>query len=252
MDTCNLVYLTVICFMNNLTSSFSMVKIIPSIFTSVNLLCGFMAIVIGDHYIGVLLLLVATVMDALDGIAARMLNAQSEIGKELDSLADLVSFGLAPAYLYLQLSPADGWISIVPACILVASSALRLAIFNTKPSKPYFEGLPTPASAFFLVGIFLGHHYQNEHIMNLLGNKTIYLSVALFLSMMMLSKIRMFSLKKINQGFKANRLQLLTFVIFLTLLISNFEIAIPLTVVIYIFLSIINSRFGKKLDELIS
>lgn len=229
----------------------SLVKFIPSIFTSVNLLCGFMVIVIGDHYTGVWLLLIATIMDALDGIAARMLNAQSEIGKELDSLADLVSFGLAPAYLYLQLAPTDSWVYAIPACLLVASSALRLAIFNTKPSKPYFEGLPTPASAFFLAGLFIGYHFQNEHILNLLHNKTIYFFMAIFLSMMMLSKIKMYSLKQINQGWRANRLQIITLVVYVILILTNIEIANALIVVVYIFLSIINSRFGKKLDTIL-
>ena len=72
----------------------AMTKFIPSIFTSINLICGFIALIIGDHYVGSLLLLFAVGFDVIDGLAARALNAQSEIGKELDSLADLVSFGL--------------------------------------------------------------------------------------------------------------------------------------------------------------
>lgn len=226
-----------------------MKKYIPSIFTSLNLICGFMALVVGDLYIGSILILTATMFDAMDGFAARAFNAQSEIGAELDSLADLVSFGIAPAYLYLTIAPIDSWIAVVPACVLVASSALRLAIFNTKPSQPYFLGLPTPATALFLVGVFLAHHYGNNEVIALAKNPIVYFSAAAFLSAMMLSKVKMFSLKKINQGLSANKMPVLMLVIFILLLIINIKLAIPIAVLVYILLSVLYNKFSDGYSD---
>lgn len=226
-----------------------MKKYIPSIFTSMNILCGFVALVLGDHYIGSILILTAAMFDALDGIAARAFNAQSAIGAELDSLADLVSFGIAPAYLYYLLSPVDHWIGLIPACILVASSALRLAIFNTKPSSPYFSGMPTPAVAMFLVGVFLAYHYENREVLALLEHPTVYFSVAALLSALMLSKIKMFSLKKINQGLAANKIQLVFLVITIILIFVNITLALALSMISYVLLSMIHSRFSDSYSD---
>ncbi|MEE9438465.1 MAG: CDP-alcohol phosphatidyltransferase family protein, partial [Saprospiraceae bacterium] len=77
-----------------------MKRYIPSIFTSVNLICGFLAILLGDFFVSSWFIFVGMIFDVLDGLAARTLNAQSEIGKELDSMADLITFGVAPTYLY--------------------------------------------------------------------------------------------------------------------------------------------------------
>lgn len=224
-------------------STEAMTKFIPSIFTSINLICGFIALIIGDHYIGSMLLLFAVVFDVMDGLAARVLNAQSEIGKELDSLADLVSFGIAPAYLYYLLTPMDTWVGFIPPCILVASSALRLAIFNTKPSSDSFSGLPTPATAIFLIGIFLAHNAGNEDIINLLNNKIIYFVIPFFFAAMMLSKIQMFSFKKIGTGISENKVQTIFLLCIAVFAFVDINLAFSLSVLNYIFLSILSNRF---------
>lgn len=224
-------------------SAQAMTKFIPSIFTSINLICGFIALITGDHYIGSILLLFAVGFDVMDGLAARVLNAQSEIGKELDSLADLVSFGIAPAYLYYLLSPLDTWAGYIPPCILVASSALRLAIFNTKPSSDSFSGLPTPATAIFLIGIFLAYDAGNEEIMNLLKNPIIYFVIAFFFAAMMLSKIRMFSFKKVSKGIAQNKVQIVFLLCIVAFAFVDVNLAFSLSVLNYIFLSILENRF---------
>lgn len=224
-------------------STEAMTKFIPSIFTSINLICGFIALIIGDHYIGSVLLLFAVGFDVMDGLAARVLNAQSEIGKELDSLADLVSFGIAPAYLYYLLTPLDTWVGFIPPCILVASSALRLAIFNTKPSSDSFSGLPTPATALFLIGIFLAHSAGNEEIVNLLNNSIIYFVIPFFFAAMMLSKIKMFSFKKINKGISQNKVQLVFLLSIGAFALVDVNLAFSLSVLNFIFLSILSNRF---------
>jgi len=225
-------------------SAQTMTKFIPSIFTSINLICGFVALVTGDHYIGSILLLFAVGFDVMDGLAARVLNAQSEIGKELDSLADLVSFGIAPAYLYFLLSPLDTWVGYIPPCILVASSALRLAIFNTKPSANDFSGLPTPATAIFMVGIFLAYAAANSEIINLLKNPIVYFSIPFFFSAMMLSKIRMFSFKKVTKGLRHNRVQIIFLLCIVVFAFVDVNLAFSLSVFNYIFLSILENRFS--------
>ena len=121
-----------------------------------NLICGFSAILVADLHISTVLLLTGMFFDVIDGMVARMLKVQSQFGKELDSLADLVSFGVAPAYLYTLFSPVDHWVMYIPAFFILIGSALRLAIFNLRPPAKYFTGLPTPASTFFLAGLFMG------------------------------------------------------------------------------------------------
>ncbi len=106
-----------------------MKKHIPSFLTCINLTCGFIAILLGDFYISGWFILVGMVFDVGDGIAARILNAQSDIGRELDSMADLVTFGVAPAYLYFLLAPGEGWVYFIPGIIYLLGSALRFSNF---------------------------------------------------------------------------------------------------------------------------
>ncbi len=214
-----------------------MTKHVPSIVTLLNLSCGFAAIAFVDLYISSILILTCIGLDAMDGLLARLLNAQSELGKELDSLADLVSFGIAPAYLYFTLAPTAHWIMVLAPLLLIWGSALRLAKFNTAPSSKYFTGLPTPATAFFLTGIFLANHYEENFIANCLEHASIYLLIPAFLMFMMLSRLQMFSLKEIDQGFSSNHYQILTLLFFITLLVVEPKVAITLSVIIYITLS---------------
>lgn len=216
-----------------------MKKYVPSLFTSANLTCGFLAILVGDLFISSWLLLLGIFFDSLDGFFARLLNAQSEIGKELDSLADMISFGLAPAYLYFFLSPMDHWLYYIPPIILVLGSALRLAIFNTIPDSKYFTGLPTPAVAFFLIGLYFSHHYESDLVLGFFNNDYIYFGIPIFFSYMMLGNLRMFTLKNVNKGIAENKFQAILFIIFLALLFIDFKIAIPVSVLLYIVMSVI-------------
>lgn len=133
-------------------------KHIPNIFTSLNLIAGcigLLAVYNGNLYQGALFILIGAIFDFLDGFLARLLNARSAIGKQLDSLADLITFGLLPAFLiyYLIHQHQVSVISYVSLLIVVAS-AFRLAKFNIDESQEvYFIGLPTPASAFLVAGL---------------------------------------------------------------------------------------------------
>lgn len=206
-----------------------------------NLCCGFLAIMTADYYKSSLFLLFSLLFDVLDGFAARKLNAQSELGRELDSLADLTSFGVAPAYLYYLMSPITGVWSMIPPVVLVLASAARLAKFNLLPPSPYFSGLPTPASAMFFIGIFLAIKYESTVVTNLIQNPIIYFIIPFFFAGMMISTIRMFSLKGFNKDMRQNKVQIVLLIFIIILLLVDNKIAAPITILLYIILSIIQS-----------
>lgn len=227
-------------------------KYIPSFFTSLNLGFGFLAILFVNHgdiglnlYRSSILLLFCVLFDTLDGYLARKLNASSELGKELDSLADLVSFGVAPAFIYYNIAPGNSAWYMLPSAIVVIASGLRLAKFNLLPSYDYFQGLPTPANAFFLIGLFLGLHYENELIEKCLANDIVYFILPVIFSILMLSSLRMFSFKGLEKPIIKNRYQILLVACFIALLLIDNKLAIPLTIIIFILLSILQSSRRK-------
>ena len=210
-------------------------KYIPDTITLMNLLCGSIACIMaleGRYYPAFLFIIAAAVFDFFDGFAARALNSYSDLGKELDSLCDLVSFGLAPAlmlfgwYRYsIVAHPALAW----TALLLPLASALRLARFNTDPGQgDNFFGLAVPGAAMIsapLVGFV--------HISSIDGNVT-SISAAMsgllcsswfipllsaVLSILMVSRIPMFSLKHKKLSFRKFPLVTLFIYIFLLILV---------------------------------
>ena len=136
------------------------VYLLPSILTTFGLFCGFYAVVAsikGDFEIAAMAIFFAMLWDALDGRVARMTNTQSAFGAEYDSMADLISFGVAPAILVYQWTLSSmGKIGWLAAFVYAACAALRLARFNTQvgiADKRYFQGLPSPAAAAVLAGM---------------------------------------------------------------------------------------------------
>lgn len=175
-------------------------KSIPSLFTIGNLFLGIIAIMLAFHNnydLAALMIIIAMLLDGLDGRVARALNAQSEFGKELDSLSDVISFGVAPAFImyvvaFSNMNPALGWVvtAIFPIC-----GALRLARFNVKAGIPgYFIGLPIPAAGGVACTLALFH----ESI------PAPYLIIAmLLLSYLMVSTVKYPNFKKVGISKKA-------------------------------------------------
>lgn len=135
------------------------IYLLPNLFTTAGLFAGFFAIVAamnGRFEAAAIAIFIAMFMDGMDGRIARMTNTQSDFGKEYDSLADMVSFGLAPALvIYLWALTPLGKIGFACAFVYAAGAALRLARFNTQVGivdKRYFQGLASPAAAALLVG----------------------------------------------------------------------------------------------------
>jgi CDP-diacylglycerol--serine O-phosphatidyltransferase len=197
--------------------------IIPNTLTIINLLSGTLAIVFvfeGQPWISIFLLLVAALADVLDGLTAKLLNATSEFGKQLDSLSDLVSFGVAPSVfmyvmvkesLVLQQSELDIHSSIY--CILTYSSfliavfaALRLARFNIDNTKSIeFKGLPVPANALIIVAVWIAFHSADDMKFPIqLFSPAFLVGLVLLLSFLMISNITMLSFKFQNLRFKDN------------------------------------------------
>lgn len=214
---------------------------IPSIFTLMNLCCGFAAIIISDLHLSSILILLGMFFDVIDGLIARLLKVQSDIGKELDSFADIVSFGVAPAYLYTLISPIDHWAYFIPAFFILIGSALRLAIFNLMPETKYFTGLPTPASSFFLVGLFIGVEFDSAIMQTIIEYPSIYTVIPVVLMLLNLSKIKMFSFKQMGSSLNYNLFILVCIITFALLTMVDYKLSMPIGVIIYILLSLIYS-----------
>lgn len=130
-------------------------KMVPNLFTMGNLLCGVLSItsnMSGLIEMASILIFVSAVFDFLDGRIARKLKVNSELGVELDSLADIVSFGVAPALLFHTLAEPSVFTSLAFA-LFPMMGALRLARFNVKPTIGYFSGLPIPAAGLTLAAM---------------------------------------------------------------------------------------------------
>lgn len=218
--------------------------IIPSFITACNLACGVAAILSQDLKIGVLLITIAAVLDVLDGAAARMLDAKTEIGKQLDSLADIVSFCVAPSVLYFYAFENDQYtIMLFFASIVIAiGGALRLARFNIKSDEGfnYFEGLATPASGLFFAGLVLAQYYESELMLSLKSNSIYVFILALGIALLNVSTIKMFSLKQLSESFSVRIYFGILFITGMLLFFTIPLLALPILFVVYFALSFLD------------
>lgn len=178
------------------------IYLLPNLMTTLALFGGFYAVIAGmngQYELGAIAIFVAMIFDGLDGRIARMTNSSSAFGAEYDSLADMVSFGLAPALLVYQWALQDfgklGWLI---AFIYSVGAALRLARFNTQvgiADKRYFQGLPSPAAAALLAG-FVWMIETNQIETGI--ESVVVLVLTLFSGLMMVSNIRFSSFKEFN------------------------------------------------------
>ncbi len=231
----------------------SIKKHIPNFFTLLNLVCGCLGIIIvleaKDFKTAVWLICLAGFFDFLDGFIARMLKVHSEIGKELDSLADMVTFGLLPTIITYSLLEALGQPLLIRlvSLIIVICSALRLAKFNidTRQSTS-FLGIPTPANAFFVSGLPVFMLSDGFGLFNYVSPVALTLfSIALF-ALLMVVEIPMLALKFSGFGWKENKWKYGLISISVVLLITFNINALPLIIVVYVLLSLIHHVFHKK------
>ncbi len=236
-----------------------MKKHIPNFVTSLNAVCGCIGIGMafkGDLVFASYMIILAAVLDFIDGMLARLLNVKSKIGKELDSLADVISFGVLPGFIMFSLldmcfNESEGWITYIPfiAFLIPVFSALRLAKFNTDSRQSdHFIGVPTPANAIFISSIPLILYYQPEQIpviSNIFGNPGFLIGLVLILSFLLVSPIQLFSFKFKDFSWSKNSVQYIFLILSLTLIIFLSFVAIPIIFPLYILLSIIKNPNKK-------
>lgn len=247
-------------------------KQIPNLFTLLNLVCGFVAIIFvlqtgqsilyidGEGYSqvdlpekitwGALMIFAAAVIDFLDGFVARLFKATSEMGKELDSLADVVSFGVAPGLILYQLlrisyAKEDGGLDVsiawlLPAVLVPCAAAWRLAKFNLDTEQQFsFKGLPTPAAGLVIASLPLIIWFPQFEIQTLLINQWVIYSIILLLSLLMVSNLPLMSLKFKDSSFKNNLSKYILAVICIASALTLKWLAVPVTLVAYVILSLL-------------
>lgn len=243
---------------------------IPSILTLLNLFSGCMAILLSFHDIALagLMVFLAGFFDFADGLAARILDAYSDFGKELDSLADIVSFGVAPAFILFHLIHAtliieNPWFSLdtitaletiilLSAFLPVIFSAIRLARFNVMDSKGnFFTGLPTPAAGIFFAS--LGYIFFTEGqgwITDSLFNTVVLVAMSICISLLMVSPVPMFTIKFKRFGLTGNLVRYLFLIPSLLFMIFWGLKAVPAIIIYYILLSVALALIpGKRVME---
>ena len=186
----------------------------------------------------------ACVFDFFDGFAARLLKVSSPIGKDLDSLADMVTFGVLPSlfvYWLLEKTGASPELAYV-ALLIAVCSALRLAVFNNdKSQSDSFRGVPTPANTLFLTGL----PYLLALIPGGMENPVPVAAIAVISSLLLVSRFELFALKFKSFGWADNKLRF-TFLLLAGILLVVFKLtAIPLIIILYIGLSLGSNAFSR-------
>lgn len=178
-------------------------KLLPSLFTVGNLICGVLSIVYtynGNYIVATVLIFVSHFLDIVDGRVARLTRTTSSFGVEFDSLADFLSFGVAAGFLtYTIFLAMIGNAGLILFIFYVVCTALRLARFNVSSDKTYFMGLPAPASGGFLSALILGYQLYLKDANYVFKGQTFLFSIVpaivFILSILMISRIRYTSFK---------------------------------------------------------
>jgi CDP-diacylglycerol---serine O-phosphatidyltransferase len=250
-------------------------KQIPNIFTLLNLVFGCLAIIatlqngVGIRYtaegaqlfdisekiyLASLFIAIAGVIDFLDGFVARLFKATSDMGKQLDSLADVVSFGVAPSmilYQFLRMSFAreEGGIDVsavwlIPALLVACAGAYRLARFNIDNSQSLgFKGVPIPAAGLLIASLPLIYwNTTSETVLSLLLNKWVLYAIIVTVSGLMVSKLPIMALKFSDFSLKSNIPKLVLLAVAILAALFFKWLAVPIVFVVYILLSLLLNK----------
>ncbi len=225
----------------------STVKHIPNLFTSLNLLSGCVGIVFvtsGKLESAAYFVWTGAFFDFLDGFTAKLLKVESPVGKEHDSLADMVTFGVLPSFVIFKLLERNGpeWVSYL-AFLIAIFSALRLAKFNVDTKqREVFVGLPTPANALFFTGLMFTNA---NYIGNAISGYPVLLIITLIFSLLMVSPIKFIALKFSHTNWNGNEMKIvfLPGALAITLLLGIHSIS--LVVLWYIAISLAGNVFSK-------
>ena len=246
---------------------------IPNIITLLNLFSGCVAVifaVMNQLELAALFVFLGIFFDFFDGLAARLLNVQSDFGIQLDSLADMITSGLVPGIVMFQLlamSMTGGWnvdfssevahdtfwvgLKVAPlpffGFLITLASAYRLAKFNIDEDQATsFIGLPTPANALMVLSLPLILLYQNNDILNsIILNQWFLIGLILLSAFLLNAKIELFALKFKNWGFKENSQRYIFILVSLVLLLTMKFMAVPAIVLFYILSSLVGNMARK-------
>lgn len=232
---------------------------IPNAITCGNLVSGCLSILFLTHNMPVkaaIMIFVAGLFDFLDGFAARLLHAHSPIGADLDSLSDVVSFGVAPGFIMYWLMSRSfdlpQWriagFNVLPclAFLLPVFSAIRLAKFNIdNTQKTTFRGIPAPGMAIFIASLPLALS-QVHHLKDGVLSYWACLGIALIFSFMMVSRLRFFSFKMKSAKWKGNEVRWIFLLVTITSFVIFKLISLPFVMMFYVLLSIF---FAERMEE---
>lgn len=230
-------------------------SLIPNLFTIMNMFCGFLSVVNsseGNFIYASVLIILAGIFDALDGLAARITKSASEFGVELDSLSDLISFGIAPAFLIYKIKLYTFLeIGVLISAFYLIMSALRLARFNVQLAgfdKTHFNGLPSPIGA-MTIASFILTFYDNSIGQFIGGAGFYFVFIAIIVAFLMVSKIRYEAFPKLTKEGLRQNLLLISFMIFSIIIsIISEGKAIVFLLLIYILFGFFRSVFKSTVN----
>jgi len=237
-----------------------MKKHIPNILSLLNLFAGCIAILFAgssEFLIAFILVGVGIFFDFFDGFFARLFKVQGELGKQIDSLADMVTSGVVPGLVMFKMlsEHSEHWIKIYSdtfiviflpyfGFIITIGSCLRLAKFNIDTEQTdSFIGLPTPANALFILSLPLILKYtESDFMYSLFSNMWFLIGITVLSAYILNAKIQLFSLKVKRKGLSGYKLQILFIVVSAVLLVAFGFLGIPLLILWYILLSVFETR----------
>ncbi len=219
-----------------------MIRHLPNFLTCCNLLCGCLGIVFcleGRNVPAAYFVLASGVFDFFDGFAARALKVSSPIGKELDSLADVVSFGILPSFVMYKMIGAvtdNEWLPYF-AFLIAVCSALRLAIFNVDETQhDSFKGLNTPANTIFITSLI----FLPEPVFTWINQEIVLVIITLVFSLLMVSRIDIIAFKFKDFSWKNNKARFTFLPIAVLLLVLMGKAALPFVILFYILFSLVS------------
>ena len=234
------------------------IRSVPNVASALNLFCGasgIASVFMGKDTMVLVFLLLCLVLDVLDGFLARKLDVQSLFGKEIDSLADLVAFGLLPASIvfrmvYADCNVTDDFYLALSAFLIAVGAAIRLAKFNLDTRQTYiFLGLPTPAATVFIGGLFYMQYAEHPWTGLFLCEPAFFICCIVILPILLVSDLPLWSLKALNQ--RNGPVIFSAFIaVFLALCFILKEAAVPLMVVLYLCFGVVNVFLKIYGDEI--
>lgn len=227
---------------------------VPSFFTLMNLLSGFLAITqihVGRYDYACWLIVLAGFFDVLDGMMARLTNSTSLFGVELDSLSDIVSFGVAPSYLVYAFGLHQfGMLGAIVASLPSICGAVRLARFNVNfegPKKDYFIGMPIPVQAITIVALILNFNNAEWFSAVSMNNITILMPITIVLAFLMISTIRFDAMPAPTVAYiRAHPRKTLLFTIAVLVILILQQVGLLLVLTIYIFQAIVRAWYRLR------